>query len=161
MTEEFGYFQLQAPGVPYSVIRVSLEGHRDADKITIDYAVEMAELAATAYAQRFPEPQQEAPQRAQGAQRASAPAPARTAAARPAARTQRAQSNKLDPELIVEGDCPEHGCAAVPSILKYQETEFSEEGVERYAKYFCPGDKNGTGQNHPLWARELVAAGPF
>ena len=67
-----------------------------------------------------------------------------------------------NPDLIITGFCPDHPRSkALPSIAKYQEIEFDEEGNEKYSKYFCSGKDNGTGKNHSLWRRQVIPAEPF
>ena len=154
---EAGHIMFGVPGVPYSQVRFPLVYDINEMNVLIAQAMETAKLLKEAYEETFPgagprlqinpdgsmdplgQPRQQEPQRA---------APARSATPR--------ATGGLDPALVVAGTCPEHGCNALPSILKYQEVEMSDEGQERYAKYYCDGKLNGTGKNHALWARELV-----
>lgn len=151
---EAGYVVFGIPDVPYSSVRLPLVWNLDEFNVLVAQAMESAKLVREAFQEAFLAP---SPLRIEFSDvvPSVSPSPARAAQPRPAARSARANSD-LDPDLIVQGNCPEHGVAAAPSILKYQEIEMSDEGEERYAKYFCPGQHNGTGKNHPLWARELV-----
>ena len=137
-----GYLQIPVPGIQYSAIRVPLDGTLERDNLWVEHAMFIATLAQKLYREAFPDvPQQEAPQR-------------------PAEPQQRPQgtrkANELDPNLVVRGNCPEHGTAARPSKLEYQEIELDDEGVEHYAKYWCSGQENGTGKTHSLYRRQLV-----
>ena len=151
---EAGHIMFGVPGVPYSQVKIPLVYDINEMNVLIASAMETAKLLKEAYEETFadqfvtreapqaqPVPRQQEPQRV---------VPARSITPR--------ATGGLDPALVVDGTCPEHGCNALPSILKYQEVEMSDEGEERYAKYFCPGKDNGTGTNHALWARELVRA---
>jgi hypothetical protein len=156
-----GYLQFQVPSLPYSAVRIPLVEDLEEQDEWVARAMNAAQLLAKAYAETFAEPFEDVPERAPvrpagnastAMRRPVAPqrqaAPPRRAAAAPA----------LDPNLIVEGFCPDHpNVAALPSIPRYQEVEMGEDGYERYAKYFCPGKENGTGANHNLYARQLVA----
>lgn len=137
---EQAYLQIPVPGVPYSAIRVPLNGNMEHDNLWIEHAMLIAQLAANHYADAFPTaapPPQEAPQRPPQAQQQAA---------------QPRKGTELDPRLVVRGDCPQHRAPAKPSKLEYQEIEMDEEGNERYAKYYC----NAGERTHSLYARQLV-----
>lgn len=154
---EAGYVQFQIPGMPYSVVRVPLVWNIEEFNVLAAQAMESAKIVKEAYDEAFPE-------------RITYTGPAETPQAqqRPAFRSApqqqapRAQSDGLDPNLIITGFCPDHPRSkALPSIAKYQEIEFDEEGNEKYSKYFCSGKDNGTGKNHSLWRRQVIPAEPF
>lgn len=156
------YLQVGIPGLPYSAVRIPIVEDLEEQSEWVARAMNAAQLLANAYHDTFPEYTSEpfseparSPARpaAGGGPRANGRA---QAPSRQAPRPARAPQG-LDPQLIVEGYCPEHdGVKARPSILKYQEIETDDEGYERYAKYWCPGQENGTGQNHNLYARQLL-----
>ena len=159
------YLQFGIPGPPYWAVRIPLVEDLEEQDVIVARAMNAAQLLANAYYQAFggepspepaPRPQQRpAPQPAQRTNGAAQRAPQRQAA--PPRRA--AGAPTLDPQLIIQGFCPSHpSVAALPSLPKYQEVEMGEDGYERYAKYFCPGKENGTGQNHQLFARQLVGA---
>lgn len=145
---QFGYAQFSVPDVPFSAIRVPLSGNIESDNAWLEHAMTIAAFLNQHYKSTFPSPTSpiEAPRSVPATPRAT---PRQAPRGRPAA--------GLDPDLIIHGNCPEHGVPARPSNLQYQEIEMSDTGDERYAKYFCPGQENGTGANHSLWARELVS----
>ena len=147
-----GYLQIGIPGVPYSAIRVPIINDLQQDNLWIEHAVLIATLTAKVYREAFPEnviadePPPHQPQQA----RPQAPQ-------QPPQRAQRPAGGAPDPTLVVRGNCPQHRWVPVlPSKLMYQEIEVGEDGVERYAKYFCDGQLNGTGKNHGLYARQIV-----
>lgn len=149
---EAGYIVFGIPDVPYSSIRLPLVWNINELNVMVAQSIEAAKLVREAYQEEFG---QAAPDRPQSVPDRSQAVPRPAQQARP---VNQARNGGLDPALIIEGTCPEHGCKALPSILKFQQIEMSDEGAERYAKYFCPGKDNGTGDNHPLWAREVVPA---
>ena len=157
--------QFQVPSLPFSAVRVPLVEDLEEQDAWVARAMNAAQLLAVAYRDAFeetpqgppepaPRPQfRPAPQQSQRPNGAVQRAPQRQATAPRRA----AAAPALDPELIIQGFCPDHpNVAALPSIPKYQEVEIGEDGYERYAKYFCPGKENGTGQNHNLYARQLI-----
>lgn len=161
------YLQFGVPGLPFSAVRIPLVEDLDEMDAWVARAMNAAQLLANAYHEAFAEPFPESPP--EPSQRPVARRPAgspttpmngrKAAPQRQAAPQRRAVAQALDPNLIVEGYCPDHpGVKALPSIPRYQEVEMDEEGYERYAKYFCPGQENGTGANHNLYARQLVGA---
>ena len=147
---EAGYIVFGIPDVPFSSVRLPLVWDINEMNVLVAQAMETAKLVREAYQETFGQP---TPAPARSSAAPAQQAPQRAAPARPV--TPRATGG-LDPDLIVVGTCPEHGCNALPSILKYQEIEMGDDGVERYAKYYCDGKLNGTNANHSLWARELV-----
>jgi hypothetical protein len=156
------YLQFQIPNLPYSAVRIPLVEDLDEQDAIVARAMNASQLLANAYHEAFAEPFEEVPERPAPVRPAGNPStPMRRPAApqRQAAPPRRvAAAPALDPALIIEGFCPDHpNVAALPSIPKYQEVEMGEDGYERYAKYFCPGKENGTGANHNLYARQLVA----
>jgi hypothetical protein len=58
-----GYLQIPVPGVPYSAIRVPLDGTLERDNLWVEHALFIATLAQKLYAEAFPNAPQEAPQR--------------------------------------------------------------------------------------------------
>ena len=160
------YMQFQVPGLPYSAVRIPIVEDLGEMDAWVARAMNAAQLLANAYAETFAEPVEDVPQRRVPTRPPIPPGPdPGTNTRRPAAPQRQAAPQRravapaaLDPELIVAGFCPEHpGVAALPSIPRYQEVEMGEDGYERYAKYFCPGQENGTGRNHNLYARQLVS----
>jgi hypothetical protein len=165
VTSENAYLQLQIPSLPYSAVRIPLVEDLEEQDAIVARAMNAASLLAKAYAETFAEPFPESPPESPQRPAAARPGGTPTNGGRPAPQRQVAPPRRaavaptLDPALIVEGFCPDHpNVAALPSIPKYQEVEMGEDGYERYAKYFCPGKENGTGANHNLYARQLVAA---
>jgi hypothetical protein len=160
MTTE-AYLQFQIPSLPFSAVRVPLVEDLEEQDAWVARAMNAAQLLAHAYAETFVEPFEDVP-----ARQVRPSAPPITAPRHPAAPQRQsapprraAVAPALDPSLVIEGFCPTHpDVAALPSLPKYQEVEMGEDGYERYAKYFCPGKENGTGQNHQLFARQLIAA---
>ncbi len=53
--------------------------------------------------------------------------------------------------------CTQHHTMLVESIAKYQEYD-EVDGQQVPAKFFCPGDKNGTGANHSVWRSQAIPA---
>lgn len=150
--EALPYVQMAIPGVPYSMIRVGVLDDPEEQRQLVWRAMDAAKLLRDAAAETFAEPFPEletVPREVPRQQQAARPAPARAVPVR----RQAAAPTGLDPTLVVQGNCPEHGVPAKPSIVKYQEIEISDDGVERYAKYFCD---SGAAPRHSLWARELV-----
>ncbi len=154
------YLQFGIPGLAYSAVRIPLVEDLEQQDEWVARAMNAAQLLAKAYAETFAEPFEDVPARQVPVRPASpSSTPSRRPAASQAAPRRAAAAPALDPNLIVEGFCPDHpSVAALPSIPKYQEVEMGEDGYERYAKYFCPGAENGTGRNHNLYARQLVGA---
>lgn len=160
-----GYLQIGIPGVPYSAIRVPIINDLQQDNLWIEHAVLIATLTAKVYREAFPErvappdaPHDNMRYGETSYQQAPPPQQARPQAPQqPPQRAQRPAGGAPDPTLVVRGNCPQHRWVPVlPSKLMYQEIEVGEDGVERYAKYFCDGELNGTGKNHGLYARQIV-----
>lgn len=149
-----GYLQIQVPGIPYSALRVPITGQLDVDSTWVEHAMLIAELARNAYRDAFKDyfVSQEAPEATQPARPVPQNAP-RSPQRALGGQRRGGQSDGLDPSLVVNGNCPEHGVPAKPSIAKYNEIEMGENGEERYAKYW---HDNPDGTRHSLWARELV-----
>ena len=157
--EALPYVQMAIPGVPYSVIRVPVLEDPEEQRQAVWRAMEAALLLRDAAAETFAEPFVEtvprlAPVRPSGKPSTPMVRPRAAAQAPQRGVSQRAAAPDLDASLVVQGFCPEHQTLrAQPSIPRYQEIEITEDGEERYAKYFC----DGNGQRHSLWAREIVA----
>lgn len=154
---EAGYVSFQIPGMPYSVVRLPLVWSIEEFNVLAAQAMESAKIVKEAYDEAFPERFTPVETGVAGSTPQAQQRPAQ-----PRQQTPRAQSDGLDPDLIITGFCPDHPRSkALPSIAKYQEIEFDEEGNEKYSKYFCSGKDNGTGKNHSLWRRQVIPAEPF
>ena len=144
---EAGHVMFGIPGVLYSQVRIPLVYDINEMNVLVASAMETAKLLREAYQETFADEfvTREAPQAQPVPRLAQQPQRAAQGARR---------ATDLDPNLVVTGNCPEHGIVARPSKLEYQEIEIdAESGVERYAKYYCV--PNGA-PRHSLYARQLV-----
>ena len=158
---EAGHVMFGIPGIPYSQVRIPLVYNIAEMNVLIAAAMETAKLLKEAYEDTFHAKELE-DERAAFTGAASPPPPGQRLPQQPQRATLGTRrATDLDPNLVIRGNCPEHGCPAQPSKAEYNEIEFDEDGNERYAKYFCGGKDNGTGKNHGLFARQLVPVGPF
>lgn len=144
------YAQISIPGVPYSALRFPLGINAEEMDQWAQWAVAAAQIISSRFTEAFPPP----PLRDYSpdiAVMAAASAAQQRPAPRPAAR---AAAPRAGSGLY----CPEHtNVEAVPSKKEYARFEEDEYGNQVQANYFCPGEQNGTGKNHQLWRRQLVA----
>ena len=124
------------PGRPYSQIEASYAPDEAVD--TAELLRVLGELATAEHDEGEPGEQEQQPQQQ------------RSQATRP----QGAPATRQHTSLY----CAEHNVELVLSAAKYQTYDEGPNGERVPAKFFCPGDRNGTGANHTVYRSRAVAA---